>query len=81
MDEYPSGKLIIEGHTSSDGNDQYNLKLSQKRAEAVVRYLIKLGVDESRLEAVGKGETKPRYDNNSPIGRAKNRRVEFKTSF
>jgi len=81
LDEYPKGKLIIEGHTSSDGDDEYNLKLSQKRAEAVVKYLISLGVNKSRLEAVGKGETKPRYDNNSPIGRAKNRRVEFKTSF
>ena len=53
------------------------MKLTQKRAEAVVKYLINLGINESRLEAVGKGETKPRYDNNSPIGRAKNRRVEI----
>lgn len=74
----PRLKLIrIEGHTDDQGDDAYNLELSQRRAGSVVRALIDRGVDAGRLKAVGYGETKPIESNKRPAGRAKNRRVEF----
>ncbi len=80
-------KLIVElsSHTDSKGNDDYNQKLSQKRAESVVNYLTKeKGIDPARLIAKGYGESKPIAPNknpdgsDNPEGRAKNRRTEFK---
>ncbi|MEC9396557.1 MAG: OmpA family protein, partial [Myxococcota bacterium] len=59
------------------GKDEYNQKLSQKRAESVRKYLIGRGIDRDRLEAVGYGEVQPIADNETQEGRAKNRRVEF----
>jgi outer membrane protein OmpA-like peptidoglycan-associated protein len=73
----PSLKLTIEGHTDSQGSDEYNLKLSQQRAQAVVDWLVQKGTDASRLEAKGYGESRPVADNNRPDGRALNRRVEI----
>ncbi len=70
-------KLRVEGHTDSQGNDVANLRLSQKRADAVVAQLIKLGIDPGRLEGVGFGETKPLASNATKRGRAENRRTEF----
>tara|TARA_X000001036_G_scaffold292215_1_gene271544 strand:- start:1254 stop:2579 length:1326 start_codon:yes stop_codon:yes gene_type:complete len=70
--------LYIEGYSSSDGSDNYNLMLSRKRAESVKSYLVKLGVDENRLEVVGYGESNPIGDNDNPMGRSMNRRVQFK---
>ncbi|MDC0709335.1 OmpA family protein [Stigmatella sp. ncwal1] len=70
-------KVRIEGHTDSQGADAANLRLSQKRADAVMAQLIKLGVDPGRLEAVGYGETKPIASNATKAGRAENRRTEF----
>jgi outer membrane protein OmpA-like peptidoglycan-associated protein len=70
-------KLRIEGHTDSVGNDAANLKLSQSRADAVRDALIKSGIDPSRLEAIGFGETRPIASNSSATGRAENRRTEF----
>ena len=70
-------KLIITGHTDSDGDDKANLVLSQKRAEAVKNALIKLGIAATRLQIDGKGETEPITDNNSADGKAQNRRVVF----
>ncbi len=70
-------KVRIEGHTDDRGKDDYNMELSQKRSEAVAEYLIKRGVDRSRLEAVGMGETEPVASNETNEGRAANRRVEF----
>lgn len=81
---YPSLKIEIGGHTDSKGNDEYNQKLSQARAEAVVDYLINKGIDKSRLKAVGYGETMPIAPNthpdgsDNPEGRQLNRRTEFK---
>ena len=69
--------IVVEGHTDSRGSDSMNQKLSQNRAQSVVDYLISQGVDSSRLKAVGKGEEQPVADNNSPEGRANNRRVEI----
>ena len=70
--------LVVEGHTDNEGDDAFNLDLSQRRAEAVVAYLVKKGVDGKRLIAKGYGETQPVADNASRKGRAQNRRVLFK---
>lgn len=72
-------RVIIEGHTDSSGDDAYNLELSERRAAAVVHYLVENGVDEARLEAVGKGETEPAADNATEAGRQQNRRVVIRT--
>ena len=72
-------KLIeISGHTDNVGSDQYNLKLSEGRAQSVVKYLVDKGVDPSRLIAKGYGESFPIETNNTKEGQAINRRVEFK---
>ncbi len=81
MKKYDAANLSIEGHTDSNGDDAYNLSLSQKRCETVKNYLMSKGIFESRLSATGYGETKPIADNKTPEGRAKNRRVELKTSY
>jgi outer membrane protein OmpA-like peptidoglycan-associated protein len=75
-----SPELIVEisSYTDSIGPDLYNKKLSQKRAEIVVKYLIEKGIDKNRLIAVGYGETNPIADNITEAGRALNRRTEFK---
>jgi len=70
-------KIQVEGHASSDGADDYNLRLSDKRAKAVRAYLITQGVSKDKLVAKGFGETKPIADNATEEGREKNRRVEF----
>jgi OOP family OmpA-OmpF porin len=74
----PSLRLSIEGHTDSDGAEDYNLKLSQNRANSARLYLIQTyKIDGSRLETKGWGETKPIDTNNTPEGKANNRRVEL----
>lgn len=73
----PDVKIRIEGHTDSKGKADYNRELSDKRAKAVMRYLVKSGIDKNRLQAVGYGEDKPIADNNTKAGQAANRRVEF----
>ncbi len=77
MKENQNAKFEIQGHTDSDGNDDYNMKLSQQRAEAVKSMLVEMGIEVSRLSAKGYGESKPISDNNTPEGKANNRRVEF----
>lgn len=74
-------KLEIAGHTDNVGDDNLNLVLSKKRAEAVKAYLISQGVDEARLITKYFGETKPIASNDTPEGRQKNRRVEMKIVF
>lgn len=69
--------VVVEGHTDSTGSDAYNLKLSERRAAAVKAYLVKQGVDGSRVFVEGKGESQPLADNKSREGRAQNRRVEI----
>jgi OmpA-OmpF porin, OOP family len=81
MMENPEYKLSIEGHTDNQGDDAKNLDLSQRRANAVMKYLTDKGVDAKRLRATGFGETKPVDTNDTAPGRAKNRRVEFKIEF
>jgi OOP family OmpA-OmpF porin len=70
-------QIQVEGHTDSQGNDAYNKGLSQRRAEAVVAYLIGKGIDKARLEAEGFGEENPVAGNTTRNGRAQNRRVAF----
>jgi len=70
-------QVRIEGHTDSKGRDSYNQRLSQRRAEAVMRKLIAEGIDATRLEAAGYGEARPVADNETNEGRERNRRVEF----
>ncbi|MBN2762188.1 MAG: OmpA family protein, partial [Bacteroidales bacterium] len=77
MKEHPELRFSIEGHTDSQGDDNSNLILSRQRAAAVKESLIKFGIDESRLETQGFGESVPVDTNATPEGRANNRRVEF----
>lgn len=67
----------IDGYTDNDGSPGLNLKLSQKRADAVKKQLVKMGIDDSRLTTKGFGEQKPIESNDTPEGKANNRRVEF----
>ena len=83
LNKYPTMVIEIGGHTDSQGKDDYNMKLSQARAEAVKKYLIEKGIAAERMEAKGYGETKPVAPNtlngkDNPDGRKKNRRTEFK---
>ena len=71
-------KIDIEGHTSSDGNFNTNMKLSKERAETVKNYLIKKDVDPSRLTSQGFGPNKPLNEGKSEEEKALNRRVELK---
>ena len=67
----------VEGHTDSIGTDQYNQGLSERRARAVVEYLVSQGIEPSRMEPAGYGESEPVASNETEEGRYKNRRVEF----
>ena len=69
--------IIAVGHADSIGSDEYNQKLSVKRAEAVKAYLTSKGIDKNRVYTEGKGEKQPVADNRTAEGRAKNRRVEI----
>jgi OOP family OmpA-OmpF porin len=71
-------KAEIGGHTDAQGSDAANQKLSQRRADSVRQYLLGKGVEAERLTAVGYGEAQPIATNDTPAGRAENRRVEFK---
>lgn len=77
MQQHPDLKFSVEGHTDSDGNDELNMELSQKRAESVMNEMVRFGIAEDRLQAKGWGESKPITGNASPEDKANNRRVEF----
>ncbi|HCR38230.1 MAG TPA: hypothetical protein DIV80_01915 [Synergistaceae bacterium] len=77
MMENPELRMEVQGHTDSQGSDDYNLDLSQRRAETVVAYLTLFGIAEERLMPRGYGESKPVDTNDTEAGRAKNRRVEL----
>ena len=70
--------MEILGHTDNVGTDAYNQKLSEKRAQAVVDYLVEKGIDLNRIPAKGFGESHPVTGNDTPEGRQLNRRVEIK---
>jgi outer membrane protein OmpA-like peptidoglycan-associated protein len=77
----PTYNIEIRGHTDNVGDPELNQVLSQKRAEAVRKYLVDKGIDEKRMNASGYGDRLPVSTNNTPAGRTLNRRVEFEISF
>jgi OmpA-OmpF porin, OOP family len=77
MTEHPELNFRIDGYTDGEGEESYNQKLSEERAAAVQSLLIQSGINASRLESKGYGETDPIDTNSTPEGRANNRRVEF----
>ncbi len=79
--KYDAASLVIEGYTDSNGSDQFNIELSQKRTESVRNYLIGKGIASARITGIGKGESNPIATNTTALGRAKNRRVELKTNY
>lgn len=78
LNQYPETFIRVEGHTDSVGSDEYNMKLSQRRADSVKTLLTQRGVSASRIEVVGFGKTLPVATNNTEAGRQMNRRVEIK---
>lgn len=76
-DFYPSSTIELQGHTCSQGGEDYNLELSKCRAEAVKSALVSRGIDASRIIVIGFGESHPVADNATETGRRKNRRTEF----
>ncbi len=77
MVQYPDTNINVYGHTDSKGTDEYNLTLSQRRANSVIDYLVSKGIARTRLNAMGMGEKDPIATNETEAGRAQNRRVEF----
>ena len=76
MNKYPTTTAVIEGHTDNIGGAEFNMKLSQRRAENVVNYLAeKYGIERNRLAAKGYGSTRAIAYNSTPEGRQKNRRI------
>jgi len=75
-----SFRISVEGHTDADGSEAYNLDLSRRRAEEVVRLLVGYGVNGENISGGGYGETRPVASNDTPEGMAKNRRIEFKVT-
>ena len=78
LNDFPKMRVSIEGHTDNVGKEVMNMRLSQRRAEAVRDYLVAKGISPDRLEAVGYGPTKPIASNKTVKGKAKNRRTEFR---
>ncbi len=77
LNRNPKMEIQIQGNTDNVGSNEYNQDLSMKRANTVVKYLVKKGISESRLAAIGMGEDNPVATNDTDAGRQKNRRVEF----
>lgn len=79
LEEDPSVTYVISGHADSTGPEVYNQGLSERRAASVKNWLVKNGISADRLETVGYGETRPKYDNSTREGRKLNRRVEIQS--
>ena len=77
LNEYKDTDIELQGHTDNKGSESYNQNLSEKRAETVSGYLAAKGINSSRLNIKGFGESAPKYDNDTETGRTQNRRVEF----
>ena len=75
---YPDTRIEVQAHTDSRGTKEYNQWLSDKRAEVVKQYLVENGIAPSRIEAHGYGETRPLETNDTPEGRSRNRRIDFR---
>lgn len=71
-------QVEISGHTDSDSDEKYNLKLSQNRADEIKKYMVANGIDKNRITTIGYGESKPKFSNDSPENKALNRRIEAK---
>ncbi len=78
LEKNPKIRILLEGHTDNAGSEAYNMELSTNRAKAVYRFLIGQGIVDNRLEYKGFGFSRPVEDNNTPEGRARNRRTEVK---
>ena len=78
--KYPENILVIEGHTDSDGSEEYNQKLSEKRAKSVENFLRGKNINIASLSSVGYGESRPVASNDTSAGKSANRRVELKIS-
>lgn len=78
LNEMPALKIEVSSHTDSRGSDEYNLKLSQSRAQSVVDYIISKGISQSRVSAKGYGKAQPVATNETEEGRQQNRRTEFR---
>lgn len=78
LQKHGDKQVSIEGHTCSIGTEQYNMKLSQRRADAVKKYLVGKGISAGRLTTIGYGESQPVADNKTKEGRKMNRRAELK---
>lgn len=76
LKKYDDTNILIEGHTDNTGQDSYNQKLSESRADAVENYLVERGITDTRVTTKGYGEKQPLDTNESDVGRQKNRRVE-----
>jgi outer membrane protein OmpA-like peptidoglycan-associated protein len=77
LNTYPETNIEIQGHTDSKGTEEYNQTLSEKRAATVSLYLVSKQISNMRITTKGFGEIVPKYDNETEVGRAQNRRVEF----
>ncbi|NHF59740.1 OmpA family protein [Flavobacteriaceae bacterium TP-CH-4] len=77
MTDHPEIKFSVEGHTDSDGEFDFNQELSERRANTVMMQLVAMGISADRLVSKGYGESKPMVTNDTPEGKAANRRVEF----
>ena len=77
LNQFPQSNVVVVGHADSTGTEAYNQDLSERRARAVAGVLLGAGVAQSRLTAVGRGETDPIATNATPQGRAQNRRVDI----
>lgn len=77
MNEDPESRVVVKGYTSSEGSDDYNMRLSENRAKVVANTLIGYGVNPNRVTSLGMGESSPVGDNATEAGRAQNRRVEI----
>ena len=76
LNDNPTVKISVEGHTDNEGSKEGNTKLSKNRAKSVYQYLIEKGIDKSRLSIKGFGSSQPVADNETEEGRKKNRRIE-----
>ncbi len=77
LNKYPDTDLEIQGHTDNTGTEDYNMGLSQRRAQAVANYLTNHNIASRRVKTIGFGETAPKYSNDTESGRSQNRRVNF----
>ncbi|MGH7606971.1 MAG: OmpA family protein, partial [Gemmatimonadales bacterium] len=76
LEKYPNTRLMIVGHTDTQGGTERNLALSERRAQAVANFLVEVGVSRARVTALGRGDAEPVAPNDTDAGRQWNRRIE-----